>query len=85
MVQHKHGDERKMNKFDIKQYFKNTRDGLYTISELRYNIDDSTDFINITGFKTMYEEAKTKTFIHDLKNGNNPREHMNGIHKMQFL
>jgi hypothetical protein len=85
MVQHTHGNERKMNKFDMNQYFKNTRDGLYTISELRYNIDDSTDFINITGFKTMYEEVKTKTFIHDLNKGNNPREHMNGIHKMQFL
>jgi len=67
-----HGTERVMNKYDFAQFNRNTKNGLYTIYDLEYNIDASSDFVNITNFKTPYEEIKEKSFVHDLKNGNQP-------------
>lgn len=67
-----HGTERNMNVYDFTQYQNKTNNGLFTIYELNYEIDDSTDFVNVINFKTPYEENKNSTFIYDLKNGNLP-------------
>jgi hypothetical protein len=67
-----HGTERKMNVYDFKQFQNKTKNGLFTIYDLNYEIDDSNDFLNVINFKTPYEENKDSTFIYDLKNGNLP-------------
>jgi hypothetical protein len=64
-----------MNKFDFEKYSTKTNEGLYTIFKLDYNIDDKTDFVNVTDFKTGYEEVKHAKFVHDLKNGNQPMQY----------
>jgi hypothetical protein len=72
IVQFEHGTERIMNKYDFDKFSKKTNEGLYTILKLDYNIDEKTDFVNVTDFKTGYDEVKYAKFIHDLKNGNKP-------------
>lgn len=72
IIHFEHGTERIMNKYDFEKYTKKTNSGVYTIYTLDYNIDNETDFINVTDFKTDYEEVKKETFVHDLKNGNQP-------------
>jgi hypothetical protein len=67
-----HGTERNMNVYDFKQYQSKTKNGLFTIYELNYEIDDSNDFVNVINFKTPYEEHKNSTFIYDLNKGNLP-------------
>jgi len=72
IVHFEHGTERTMNKFDFDKFSKNTNEGLYTILKLDYNIDEKTDFVNVTDFKTGYEEVKQAKFVYDLKNGSRP-------------
>lgn len=75
IIHFEHGTERVMNKFDFEKYSTKTNEGLYTIFKLDYNIDDNTDFVNVTDFKTGYEEVKHAKFVHDLKNGNRPMQY----------
>ncbi len=81
-----HGTERKINKYDFKQYENKTNNGLFTIYELNYEVDDYNDFINIINFKTPYEEFTNSTFNYDLKNGNRPlnRTRRFGVLSMVF-
>ncbi len=65
-----HGSDRIMNVYDFKQYRNKTNNGVFTIFELNYEFEN--DFVNVINFKTPYEEIKSKTFVHDLKNGNLP-------------
>jgi hypothetical protein len=75
IVHFDHGTERTMNKFDFDKYSRKTNEGLYTILKLDYNIDEKTDFVNVTDFKTGYEEVKHAKFVYDLKKGNKPLNH----------
>lgn len=75
IVHFEHGTERIMNKFDFEKYSQKTNEGLYTIMKLDYNIDEKTDFVNVTDFKTGYEEVKQAKFVYDLKNGNRPLQY----------
>ena len=77
-----HGSERKMNVYDFKQFQNKTKNGLFTIYDLSYEIDDSNDFLNVINFKTPYEENKGSSFIYDLKNGNLP---LNGRSKRVIM
>ncbi len=72
IIHHNHGSERVMNKYDFDRFTKKLGDGLYTILELDYQIDESTDFVNVHHFKTNYDEKKEANFIHDLNKGNRP-------------
>ena len=72
IIHYEHGSERVMNKFDFAKFTNKTNEGLYTIYKLDYNIDENTDFVNVTDFKTGYEENKQAKFVHDLKHGNRP-------------
>jgi hypothetical protein len=72
IIHYEHGSERVMNKFDFAKFTNKTNEGLYTIYKLDYNIDENTDFVNVTDFKTGYEENKEAKFVHDLKHGNRP-------------
>jgi hypothetical protein len=72
IIHYEHGSERVMNKFDFTKFTNKTNEGLYTIYKLDYNIDENTAFVNVTDFKTGYEENKEAKFVHDLKHGNRP-------------
>jgi len=71
-----------MNVYDFKQFQNKTKNGLFTIYDLNYEIDDSNDFLNVINFKTPYEENKGSSFIYDLKNGNLP---LNGRSKRVIM
>lgn len=72
IIQLMHGNTRDINKIDFEKYATNTNDGITNISALDYSINDTINFINITGFRTGYEEQKKETFTHDLRKGNRP-------------
>lgn len=72
IIQLTHGNMREMNLHDFNKFNKKTKEGLFTIYLLNYTIDDANDFINVSDFKTSYEENKLTTFVHDLNNGNKP-------------
>ena len=72
IIQLMHGNTRDINHTDFEKYATNTNDGIINISAINYTLDNSTNFINITGFRTGYEEQKKETFTHDLRKGNRP-------------
>ena len=72
IIHFEHGSERIMNKFDFDNFSNKTNEGLYTIFKMDYTIDLKTDFVNVTDFKTGYDEVKQSNFLYDLKNGNRP-------------
>ena len=72
IIQLMHGNTRDINHTDFEKYATNTNDGILNISAIDYTIVDSTNFINITNFRTGYEESKKETFTHNLRNGNRP-------------
>jgi hypothetical protein len=72
IIQLMHGNTRDMNKSDFEKFAVNTNDGIVNISGINYTIDTDTSFLNITNFKTGYEEQKSETFTYDIRKGNRP-------------
>jgi hypothetical protein len=84
IIHYNHGTQRTMNKYDFERFSKKLGDGLYTILELEYNYDDQTSFVNVTHFKTNYDEKKEAAFIHDLTKGNQPLKNRRATMSMTF-
>ena len=84
IIHHNHGTKRTMNKYDFERFSRKLGDGLYTIMELDYNYDAATDFVNVTHFKTNYDEKKEAAFIHDLTKGNQPLKKRRATMAMSF-
>jgi hypothetical protein len=72
IIQLMHGNTRDMNRADFEKFAVNTSDGIVNISGLNYSIDEKTSFLNITSFKTGYEEQKNEKFTYDIRKGNRP-------------
>ena len=81
IIQLNHGPLRIMNKDDFEKFSTNgIGENLYTIKELNYQLvseaGNSTsidiDFVNVSLFRTGYEELKKEQFVYNLKNGNRP-------------
>lgn len=72
IIQLMHGNTRDMNKADFEKFAVNTTDGIVNISGINYTIDNEASFLNITNFKTGYEEQKSETFTYDVRKGNRP-------------
>lgn len=66
ILQNKDGLERIVNRKEYDRFIGNTTDGIQTITDIVYEIDDTN--INITNFKTQVENDKTKNTKHDLRN-----------------
>jgi hypothetical protein len=47
-----------------------TTDGINTITDIKYEVDEENNYINITGFKSLTEQNSKNNTIHDLRNGN---------------
>ena len=61
-----------INKKEFDEYASNTQEGIDSISNLKYNIDDYTGFVNVTAFDTPRVEDTTTKSEYDLRNGNTP-------------
>ena len=81
IIQLNHGPLRIMNKDDFEKFSTNgIGENLYTIKELNYqlvseagnSISIDIDFVNVSLFRTGYEELKKEQFVYNLKNGNRP-------------
>jgi hypothetical protein len=70
-----------MNKDDFEKFSTNgIGENLYTIKELNYHLVSESgnltsidiDFVNVSLFRTGYEEVKKEQFVYNLRNGNRP-------------
>ena len=66
------GVTRIVNRNEFDQYYHNTTEGIYSITDLNYDIDEVTGFVNIRNFNTGREQDLEKRKIHDLRNGPAP-------------
>ena len=81
IIQLNHGPLRIMNNDDFEKFSTNgIGENLYTIKELNYqlvseagnSISIDIDFVNVSLFRTGYEEVKKEQFVYNLRNGNRP-------------
>jgi len=72
ILQCKDGLERVVNRKEFDRYQQKTTEGIRSIRDLEYNVDESTGFINITRFNTGFEENKQFSKVHDLRQGSIP-------------
>lgn len=77
-----HGFERPINKVDMQKYKSNSSEGIRSIKNLKYTIDD--DFVDVTSFDTGRPEDTTKRMNYDLKKGNKINLKRIGSIKMNF-
>jgi hypothetical protein len=66
------GVTRIVNRNEFDQYYHNTTEGIYSIHDLNYDIDETTGFINIRNFNTGREQDLGQRKLHDLRNGPAP-------------
>jgi len=72
ILQLKDGLTRLVNRGEFDRYYNKTTEGISSIKNLKYNIDESKYFINIEHFLTEYAEDKRLTKVHDIRNGARP-------------
>jgi hypothetical protein len=63
---------RSVNRTDFERYAHNTTEGLTSINNLIYKIDESIGFINVYKFTTGSISNASTRLDHDLRNGNKP-------------
>ena len=66
------GVTRIVNRNEFDQYYHNTTEGIYSITDLNYDIDENTGFVNIRNFNTGREQDLGQRKVHDLRNGAAP-------------
>ena len=66
------GVTRIVNRNEFDQYYHNTTEGIYSITDLNYDIDENTGFVNIRNFNTGREQDLGKRKVHDLRKGPAP-------------
>ena len=72
ILQLKDGIERVVNRGEFDRYLGNTTEGIDSIHSLRYNIDESTGFVDVDQFETGVQVDPLKNKIHNLRDGNQP-------------
>jgi hypothetical protein len=66
------GLTRSVNRTEFDEYVKQTEEGINSISNLEYKINEETGFVDVSNFTTgRGENTETKT-VYDLRNGNSP-------------
>ena len=66
------GITRNVNRTEFDIYEKNTKEGVDSITDLQYNYNADTGFIDVTNFSTSREEDTKTTLDYDLRKGNAP-------------
>ena len=66
------GVTRIVNRNEFDQYYHNTTEGINSITDLNYDIDETTGFVNIRNFNTGREQDLGQRKVHDLRNGAAP-------------
>ena len=80
------GLNRVVNKSDYNVYKSNTNEGIKSIIDLKYTINDDTGFVDVEKFNTQREDNVSTRAIHDLSKGNivfkNEKKYKNAQMKM---
>jgi hypothetical protein len=80
------GLNRVVNKSDYNVYKSNTNEGINSIIDLKYTINDDTGFVDVEKFNTQREDNISTRAIHDLSKGNvvfkNKKKYKNAQMKM---
>ena len=66
------GITRNVNKTEFDIYKSKTREGINTIYNLEYTVDEITGFVNVSNFQTDREENISTAYTYDLRYGNTP-------------
>jgi hypothetical protein len=75
IIQYNHGNTRLMNIEDFTKYSTHTKNGINFIGNLNVNhtnVNENTDFINVTSFDVGYVSDPSTLINYDLSNGNAP-------------
>ena len=72
------GITRPVNRKEFDRYVAKTRENMYGIANLDMKYDEATGFLNVYGFSTQYEEDKSASKIHDMRNGPSPFKMVRG-------
>jgi hypothetical protein len=70
----KDGLTRIVNRTEFDKFTSMTTDGITTIRDLRYTIDETSGFIRVSHFLTETAETAEKNITYDLRNGGRPFE-----------
>jgi len=63
------GLKRNINRTEYDTFLSKTKEGINTIYNIHYNIDEETGFVNVTDFKTNREENLSTKREFDIRNG----------------
>jgi hypothetical protein len=72
ILQLQDGFSRAVNRTEFDAYATQSGEGINSISQLVYDIEESTGFVNVTDFKTNRDENVTSRSVYDLRTGNTP-------------
>jgi hypothetical protein len=72
ILQLKDGLERVVNRKEFNRYAGNTIDGILTIRDLVYEVDEAVSKIKVTGFLTDTANMPHTNVMHDIRNGSRP-------------
>jgi hypothetical protein len=63
---------REVNKTEFDRYLSKTLEGISSVQDLAYVVDETTGFVNVTGFETNVREEIATRVDYDLRNGPAP-------------
>jgi hypothetical protein len=72
IFQMKDGLERIVNRSEFDRFLGETLEGFSTITNIQYNINEDTGFIDVTYFTTTVDDKPSENVVHNLLNGNKP-------------
>jgi hypothetical protein len=72
IIQLNENNNRIVNRDEFNRYINYTNEGFGSISDLVYDIDESTKFVNVTQFKTDVDNNPSRNEMYDLRRGNRP-------------
>lgn len=70
---------REVNQSEYDRYVRNIPEGIHSIQNLDYSIDDESGFVNVKWFITEYNPAVNKYRLHDLRKGPMPYDTKFGL------
>jgi hypothetical protein len=70
---------REVNQSEYKRYVRNTSEGIYSIKNLDYIIDNESGFVNVKWFNTEYNPNVNTYRLHDLRQGSMPYDTKFGL------
>jgi hypothetical protein len=70
---------REVNQSEYDRYVRNTPEGIYSIQNLDYTIDNESGFVNVKWFNTEYKPNVNTYRLHDLRQGSMPYDTKFGL------